>query len=276
MAEISKINTNNTTYDIKDSTSRAALAEVVDAGAKNLVDFSNYSTSNLSFVTESNGVVTVNGTSTTTYTIFSNVQLKAGAYIISGCPSGGGSSTYSIDLRTIEGAQIPNTTDTGSGSPIITINNTGTYRLSIRIAANYAATNITFYPMICSKPAWDASQKYVPYAPTNKELYESKVDKARPSISSNSNLNDYKQVGHFKVTSSSVASSIANTPFTASGYILDVDYWYQVLSDTTGCIQTAMANVANTLIEKKRIYQYQNGAWSWTPWVTIYSISIPT
>lgn len=130
--------------------------------------------------------------------------------------------------------------------------------------------------MCCTKAEWDVSNVYVPYAPTNKELYESKVDKARTSISSNSNLNDYKQVGHFKVTSSSIASSITNSPFTTSGYTLDVDYWYQVLSDTTGCIQTAVANVANNLTEKKRIYQYQNGEWSWTQWVTIYNIAIPT
>lgn len=130
--------------------------------------------------------------------------------------------------------------------------------------------------MCCAKVAWDVSNTYVPYAPTNKQLYDSKVDKARPSITSNSNLNDYKQVGHFKVTSSTIASSITNTPFTTAGYILDVDYWYQTLSDATGCIQTALTNAANTLIEKKRIYQYQDGEWSWTPWVTIYSISIPT
>jgi hypothetical protein len=130
--------------------------------------------------------------------------------------------------------------------------------------------------MCCTKSEWDVSNTYVPYAPTNKELYDNKVDKARPSITSNRNLNDYMEYGHFKVASSSVASTITNTPFTNSGYILDVDYWYQVLSNTTGCIQTARSNVANTLIEKKRIYQYQNEAWSWTPWVTIYSVAIPT
>lgn len=96
------------------------------------------------------------------------------------------------------------------------------------------------------------------------------------SIPSNSDLDDYKQVGHFKVTSSTVASSIVNTPFTSAGYILDIDYWYQVLSGTTGYVQTALTNSANRLIEKKRIYQYQNNTWSWTPWVTTYTINIPT
>lgn len=247
----------------------AVMVEQVDNGAKNLFQITG--TTSASIVTvNADQTVTVSGTPSSgniSFTMGKFTGEVGKLYHLSGCPPSGSDNTWRIAISDVG-------YDYGTGLDFVGDGSEHTVTLFVRQSSS--SINITAKPMICTKAEWDVSNTYVPYAPTNKQLYDSKVDKARPSISSNSNLNDYKQVGHFKVTSSTTAATITNTPFTTAGYILDVDYWYQTLSGATGCIQTALTNAANTLIEKKRIYQYQDGEWSWTSWVTIYSIAVPT
>ena len=70
----------------------------------------------------------------------------------------------------------------GSGSNVTMPNGTilpnanGAFvRIGFQINATDSPTQsnpIVFKPMICTKADWDVSQKFVPYAPSNRELYE--------------------------------------------------------------------------------------------------------
>lgn len=149
---------------------RAALAEEIDAGAKNKFppnDFQGVGTV-FTIVNNHDGTYKVNGsTGSISATTFAELSVPAGTYILSGCPSGGSSDTgYSLDLRTTGGSQISGSEDLGSGSDPITLA-AGIYRMTIRFAANYTAPSagLLFKPMLCTKAAFGVSSKFVPYRP---------------------------------------------------------------------------------------------------------------
>ena len=89
--------------------------------------------------------------------------------------------------------------------------------------------------MCCTKAAWDASHTYRPYAPTNKELYNMIISLQNGGIvnlvygmgveiPNNSDLDDYKTPGTYYVLNNSNASTIANKPIGGSGFRLIVSY----------------------------------------------------
>ena len=163
------------------------LIELVDSGAKNLIELdlaTIKSLNNSSGYTWNNNAVTNKGV---TYTInndmsisltgtasgLSYIRLKSnftvpkGTLILSGCPSGGAANTYRLytDGITNGWEDVGQSSEKTFASDV-----TATY---LTIAVNSGTTTgFTFKPMICTKAAWDVSQKYVPYVPTNAELYE--------------------------------------------------------------------------------------------------------
>ena len=66
-----------------------------------------------------------------------------------------------------------------------------------------------------------------------------------------------------------MAGTIAHAPFTAAGFMLEINPSYQVLGNTRGVIQTATSYVSGSTTTKKRWYLYSNSAWAWTEWETI-------
>lgn len=160
---------------------RAALAEVVDSGAKNLVEVT---ASNISS-TSSNVTVTVNsdksikitgnGSAVGSLIIISiPVYLSAGSYVLSGCPSGADyANGYTCDLRDTNNSSKSGS-DTGNGVEF-TLSSSGNYRWCIRLAATYTIPSggVTFYPMVCTKAAFGVSQKFVPYAWTSRNILDS-------------------------------------------------------------------------------------------------------
>lgn len=170
--------------DTAEAADRAALAELIDGAAKNrlpitsvdsLKQLNTYGTWENNVYTHSSGVVftvnedmsiTVNGTASGANAVFilsmpGGFSIEAGNWILSGCPSGGSTSTYNI---TIAGT----TSDTGT-----TGNFTSCSKVLVRIYVISGTTvdNLTFNPMVCSKAAWDISQAYQPYRPNYAELY---------------------------------------------------------------------------------------------------------
>lgn len=148
---------------------RAAIAQVIDTGAKNILDFSGYQASGnagLTATKNTDGSISFTGTSTTTATYFMSYTFAdAKRYVISGAPENPQGIT--LRLRTLSNADVA--VDTGSGAPFTPTAGT-TYRVTIRlIAATY--TGETVYPMISLKAVWDISDKYVPFSPTNAQLY---------------------------------------------------------------------------------------------------------
>jgi hypothetical protein len=164
---------------------RAAIVELVDGGAKNVLNYTEIGTNashGTTFV--SNGVtytlnsdfsITAERTETSTVDSSCNLRIASsslyvdafcnGNYILSGCPEGGGDTAYS--LRAIRDDYRP--TDTGNGVELPDKGaNTNIY-INMLVMAAFEGT-VTFRPMICTKAAWDISQQYVPYRPCYDEL----------------------------------------------------------------------------------------------------------
>lgn len=156
----------------------AVLPELVDEGAKNLLK--NTATtgtmSGVTFTVNGDGTITANGTATgniTGYYVNGAFVIPNSVAQLSGCPSGGSSSTYQMDIL-IDGNIIA--LDTGNGAEISSSYAGQTARVRIRIGKNAIINNLTFKPMICTKAAYDISYEYEPYALPNPELTAAAIE----------------------------------------------------------------------------------------------------
>lgn len=168
----------------------AALVELVDDGAKNLLNCSlteiksdSYNSGGayqftwngnvcttprgVTFTINSDNSIDVVATSVTAdvwFRIKQNFQYDVGSYVMSGCPSGGSTTTYFIESDNL------NARDTGNS---IVINRSSTYTDNIFLVVKSGMTFTgTFKPMVCSKAAWDVSHAYQPYCPSMPEMYQ--------------------------------------------------------------------------------------------------------
>ena len=79
--------------------------------------------------------------------IINNYSLKAGTYILNGCPSGGSSTTYRLAIQKTSGWSILGL-DTGSGSKQFTIDEATNVQVAIFIQKGQTVSNLLFKPMI--------------------------------------------------------------------------------------------------------------------------------
>ena len=162
-----------TDLSVRESEDRAALAEVVDSWAKNVLD-GNWESTDI-FTVNSDKSVTVNGTtgeSAATLELLGNgsggyVSNNYGGYVLSGCSDGSMSSYslcvfYSPNGSTWGAEQHQTTADT----PIIIRNDYAYIRIVVLVRKNQTITNKTVYPILCKKPLYDVSPKFVPYRPS--------------------------------------------------------------------------------------------------------------
>lgn len=159
----------------------AALVALIDSGSKNLLPMTHAAGS-----TTKNGVTCTwnpdDGTMTLTGSHAAGADscifefyagsaadqkvIPAGTYHLSGVPTGGSTSTFRAALTDISGA-----VDTGNGSDFtLSSPHYAAYRILISNACDFTG-GMVFKPMICAKEAWDISDKFVPYVPSNAELY---------------------------------------------------------------------------------------------------------
>ena len=143
-----------------------ALIEQVDNGAKNIVHTQDITRQGKGYIATPNGdgTYTITGSRTDAGSAWfevADVSADAGSYILSGGVTGipvaisvSGSVVYAESSAQEINAEISN-------------------KLYIHIPAEFNQSNINYVikPMICTKAVWYISQKYVPYAPTNRELY---------------------------------------------------------------------------------------------------------
>lgn len=184
-----------------------SLNEIADMnnvlGAKNFINVtSKTSTYNgLTFTINADNSVTVNGTATVqSYFTLSNENawdLKAGNYIINGCPSGGSASTFELQIRTDESDSSLWIfgIDFGNGANF-NIASDKKVKAYIGVQSGVTVTNKTFYPML--RPASIQDDTYVPYSMTNRELSDNIADLA--SILLNGNM-------HFQIAQMSINQS---------------------------------------------------------------------
>ena len=167
-----------------------AAIKAVDEGAKNLFDYAiiGPNTTNIGTSVVVNGVrfnmnsdksVTITreaSSSQDSYVWFRHSDGSAvivtdfcdDVHVFSGA-AGASVSTYRLYISNINGSNTYKYFgDEGIiGTPQVTPNAAGIF-----IAAGYSPSNLVIKPMICTLADWNVSQKYVPYAPTNRELYE--------------------------------------------------------------------------------------------------------
>ncbi|MBQ5339801.1 MAG: hypothetical protein J6Z40_11630 [Oscillospiraceae bacterium] len=161
----------------------AALAELIDSGAKNKVHITR------STLTETKRGITAtfdpvagtveldgdhDGTGGAIFELYSGnaadqPKLPPGTYHLSGCPAGGSTTTYRISL-----ASSINATDTGDGVDF-TIDTAAALAPRILISepsgASVSFNHTVCKIMVCLKSAWDISNKFVPYCPDLQELW---------------------------------------------------------------------------------------------------------
>lgn len=165
---------------------RAALVEIVDGGAKNVLQVDEigvsathgqtYTTNGVTFTLNSDGSITATRNETSTSNSDCNLRFNGanfyvddfcnGKYVLSGCPAGGSYETYFIRANRNDYAML----DYGEGVLLEQTTEHNIY-ITLRVTSEFTGT-IIFKPMICSKAAWDISPVYQPYRPSYQELYD--------------------------------------------------------------------------------------------------------
>ena len=190
-SENGKITLNGNKYDLGtqgeiDAAVKDVYSVMGQMGAKNLIPYPYYRSSgyvhrSVTYTVDNSGKITANGTATggssyfeirnATYETF---NLKPNTrYIISGCPSGGGESTYllSVTYRLGGGTATTLALDFGNGAEFTTPQNAdANYTISVKIVNGTATTDLLFEPML--RLASDTDETYQPYAKTNRQLTE--------------------------------------------------------------------------------------------------------
>lgn len=155
-----------------DNVTNGRLARLVDQGAKNLLNVYDTQTQTISGITwtiNADGTVTANGTATANsflYLIPNNSNIAYGYEThISGCPSGGSSTTYEIQVAMVGGTTYH---DYGDGQ---VIPDSYVYRYFVcAVRSGQTVTDLVFRPMITESWKYTLSQTFVPYSLTNAQL----------------------------------------------------------------------------------------------------------
>lgn len=144
---------------------------------KNLLEITatSQTVNGVTFTVNEDGSVIVNGTATADTELYVRGTLNiSGNYILSGCPSGGSSTTYHLFVKT-DGTTYYD--DVGNG--INFAPNSYIDYIKIRIESGVTVSNLTFYPMI--RPASITDDTYEPYqeveADVNTLLFQKTTEK---------------------------------------------------------------------------------------------------
>lgn len=232
-----------------------AKGHVTSGEVTNLLEFTGMSQTiyDVVITVGANDVVTASGTSTSESNSFvfgTITPLKTGHYIIKSNSTAAGQGKQYIQIR-----QGPGTGDTlitrVYNDPVdveLTAGVTYTCRLYF---GNNIAVSDSFSIMVY--PAGPADSNYVTGAPTNRRLYDTKMeyDKGR-QITNGSDLDDYLTIGTYYCSSvgdsSSGAKSLLHTPFSVGGYGFAA---FKLIVEKIS---------SDTVMQQKLIPLYSNGA----------------
>lgn len=168
-----------------DTKQNDALVEIIDSGAKNrltfkIADIKQQNTSGtwsgntfshstgVSFTINDDYSVTVNGTASGANAAFvispnGRFTIENGNWVLSGSPSGGSTTSYNISIAGTA-SDLGNSVEfTGCTAQFV----------RIYVISGTTVNNLVFRPMVCSKAAWQITNKYVPYCPSLQEIYRS-------------------------------------------------------------------------------------------------------
>ena len=206
---------------------RAALVEIVDGGAKNFLQntATSQTISGVTFTVNADKSITLSGTAEaniTSFFICRAIPALTGNMVLSGCPAGGSFTTYRLDILDGTASGTVRFVDIGEGMEVDwSLITTGTYTARIRIQSGTTVDGLIFKPMLCTKAAWDISQEYQQYIPSNEELAENKVNVILTAIPSGVSLTDFANslpvgVHHCFYNS---ANNAPDVPVSVHGYV---------------------------------------------------------
>lgn len=126
--------------------------------------------------------------------IINTYSLKAGTYILNGCPSGGSSTTYRLAIQKTSDWSVLGL-DTGSGSKQFTIDEATTVQVAIFIQKGQTISNLLFKPMIRLSSIIDDT--YEQYGVSPSPDYPSEVEcvKGKNLFDKNVNIIQDKFIG---------------------------------------------------------------------------------
>lgn len=235
------------------------LPELVDEGAKNLLDHTAYTriVNGVTYTVNEDRTITItsNGTNTqsTLYLIQNYTGLQAGTYVLSGVEGTSSSSdTYALWLKvgTAGSVSVPKTG--------LEFEYDGTSALTISIIVRASQTvNATFKPMICTKADWDISQSYQPYRPNTIDAVFGPGIEIIGTEEEHQNLNNYTEPGVYFCRNSSFAGYIDNKPLGGSGFRLTVEN----ISGTNTFRQTFIKPT-----DASRMYTRHYSTSTWSSW----------
>ena len=133
-------------------------------GARNLLSYpydqTTKTVNGITFTDNGDGTVTVNGTATAESYLYTTISqsFESGDYVISGCPSGGGYSTYEVHVAL--GSSVA-CRDHGSSAVLSLAEAVSNFNVAIVIRSGATVSNLTFKPMI--RPAACEDDTWVPY-----------------------------------------------------------------------------------------------------------------
>lgn len=131
-------------------------ADAVQVGGRNLLQREwrvddNITRSGITYTCNADGSITLNGTSTAqhVFVLAQSLTLSAGTYTLSGCPAGGGTNSYQLDILTVpvSGGTTETRADNGNGVTFETPGGT-TGQVRIRVVSEQTLSNLTFWPKL--------------------------------------------------------------------------------------------------------------------------------
>ena len=133
---------------------RHTAKEIGESGARNLIPYpyqeTTHTDNGISWVDNGDGTITASGTATADSYYYLPVggqfYLNAGTYSISGCPSGGSSTKYRVQLS--NNAWTISATDYGNGGTITTTERVNFAQLRLTISKGVTVNNLVFKPML--------------------------------------------------------------------------------------------------------------------------------
>lgn len=172
-----------TALETAETAQNAVLARVINTGAKNMLNVfaapaQTQPINGITWTINSDGTVTANGTASGNSWFYltanpANIQYGVET-VLSGCPEGGSATTWEIQcVKQGESTR----SDYGSGT---TQPDNYIYKyIACCVRNGQTVTNLTFKPMVCASSVYAITHDYVPYAPTNAELYQMLVNGTR-------------------------------------------------------------------------------------------------
>lgn len=126
---------------------------------------STHTNNGVTFTVNADGSITANGTATNDASNGWNIgKIKAGKYILSGCPANGSNSTYYIRIGTTDSASDTwgsyLAEETGNGR-LITLEADTYLTINVRVMNGQTINNLIFYPMLRDANILDST--YEPY-----------------------------------------------------------------------------------------------------------------